>query len=1464
VIGKSWFTTAAHLGWIGVLNSVVLPLSLGNSTLAQIVPDNTLGTENSIVTPGIVDGESGSTDIITGGATRGSNLFHSFEQFNVSAGNSAYFSSPSGINNILGRVSGGSASEINGTLGVLGSANLFLLNPNGILFGPNASLDVKGSFVGTTANAVQFEAQGTFSATDPQLPPVLTVNPSALLFNQIGAQSSIINRSVAPSSANPALVGGLEVPDGQSLLLVGGNVQIEGGAIKAPGGQVELAAIENGSAGLTVNGSQISLSVPDETARADIFLTDNAQVRVASASGGNITLTARNMTLQSSLLQTGIISGLGSPNAQAGEINLDATGFIQLSQGSFIQNEVDDNAIGNSGDILINTGSLNVIEGAQLFTGTNGQGNAGNIVINASRAVSFDGVASDGSFSGATSVVEPIGVGQGGDIQITAASLAVTNGARLLTSTLGQGDAGNITVNAADTVSLDGESHDELSSSILSSVEAGAVGNSGDIFLSTGALNVSNGAQLGTANFGRGNSGNIAIAATDSVTFDGEGRDGVPSQALTVVEPGAVGSGGDITITTGVLNVLNGASIATGTFGRGDAGNISITASDNVTLRGEGSQELSSTVLSSVFEGAVGNAGNISIKANSLEVLDGSQLVTFTQGSGNAGDISIMANDTVSFDGENSIGLSSAALSFVDEDTVGNSGNITIAADSLSVTSGAFLATSTLGQGNAGNISITANDTVKFDGQSNSQFPSASSAISTVEAGAVGNAGDITITTGSLLITNGAELNTSTSGQGDAGKISITANDMITFSGKSFEGLPSTAFSAVNPGAVGEGGDITITTGSLALADGAQLQAFTAGQGNAGNVTIAASGSVTLDGDSSGIFNTVSAGAVGNGGNITINAGSVSVSNGAELQTLTEGQGNAGDISITASDAVIFDGEKGENSDRFLTGALSSVEAGASGNGGNITITADSVAISNGAQLNASTSGQGNAGNITITASDTVTFDGEDSNGIPSSALSFVNADAFGEGGDISITSGSLRVANGATLATTTLGQGNAGDITLTARDAISFDGEGKSGFSTTAFSSMESPAAVNGGNITIDTGTLSVTNGAQLNASTFGTGNAGDITITARDAVTFDGESSAGESSSAFSFVGSEGIGQGGDVTITTGTLSVSNGALLATSLLGQGNAGNINIAASDSITVEGIGSNGVPSSVLSTVEAGALGRGGDITMSAGSLAITNGAELSASSSGTGDAGNIRINAQGDVTLNNGTVSTTATQSSAGSISITAGDISLLGDGDIVSSVSGGTGSGGNIFLSADSIIAFNDSDILSFARNGKGGNITLDSPIFFGAGYSPTPPGTDPLTLDGNGRVDINADGTVSGVITTSNPTSIQKEIERLPQLVLDTNQLLANSCVTRSKQSNSYFLVSGSGGMPTRPGDAPLSPYPTGDVRSVGPSAATDDASTNAKASRPWQLGDPILEPHGVYHLVNGRLILGQECP
>ena len=712
-------------------------LTTKSPTLAQISPDDTLPDSTTVM-------QSGNVFEITEGTEAGKNLFHSFREFSVRGGDVARFiNNNAAIRNVINRVTGSSASEIFGGLEAGGSApnfNLFLLNPNGIIFGPNASLNLNGSFVATTANAIQFAEQGFFSASSPNDPSLLKVNPSAFLFNQIAAQP-IINRSVSPNPLNPSIVDGLRVTTGQSLLLVGGEVRLEGGRLRAPDGRVELAGIgEPGKVGLNVDDSGLRLSFPDGVARTDVLLTNVAFVDVEGGGRGNIAINARNLDiLETSRLRAGIGSGLGSPGTQAGDIEINATGAVTVSQGSGISNNVGFGAVGNAGSIRINAKSLTLITGSLLRSSAFGEGKGGDMLVQVDDAVNL-------------------------------------SSSEVFTTTLGKGNAGNIRIQA-------------------------------------GSLTLTDFSSLNATSLGEGKAGNINIQVN-------------------------------------TLSLTNSARISTLTNGEGDAGKVTIDASDTVSLA-------NSTILSDTSD--KGNGGNVNITT---------RLLTLTN------DATVSARTT----GE------------------GNAANIQIDTDSLRISEGAEISAFTSSTGKPGNIFIRNADSVSL---SNSFISTAVNANAIVNTNAEEQGGNIDIQTRTLSLTNGAQVNASTSGQGDAGRILVRDADSVSLSNSSIS-------TAVNTGAVGQGGNVEIQTGSLSLEDSALLNASTAGQGNAGSVTVQATETVSIN--ASNVSSAVEEGKVGNAGSISLSAPSIVIADGSQLTSSTAGEGNAGTVTVTASESVSISG----------------------------------------------------------------------------------------------------------------------------------------------------------------------------------------------------------------------------------------------------------------------------------------------------------------------------------------------------------------------------------------------------------------------------------------------------------------------------------------------------------------------------------------------------------------------------
>ncbi|MUG94416.1 filamentous hemagglutinin N-terminal domain-containing protein [Scytonema sp. UIC 10036] len=757
-----YLSLVAKVGTIG-LCTYLLGTNCAPAQELKPAPDNTLGAESSTVRQ--IDSQ---TYRIEGGATRGANLFHSFSQFHVGEGQQVYFANPSGIENILSRVTGIDPSKIFGKLGVEGNANLFLMNPNGIIFGQNASLDVRGSFVATTANAIKFGDRGFWSASNPDTPPLLTVNPSAFLFNQINPAPIVVERSVGPTPVTnltqqasevslpfailplsptdpldfalvtipsvlkelspdttppvipPAIAPpvappptipesdstGLRVGDGKSLLFVGGNIILDGGSLSAPGGRVELGGLaEAGTVGLNMNGDLLSLSFPKGVAQANVFLSNLSSIDVRASNGGSIAINARSLKISDSRLNAGIGQGLGTNNSHAGDVVLNATDDIEISRSS-ISNAVESEAVGNSGGIFIKARSLTLSNGTEVVASTFGQGNAGNISIWVDDFISI-----------VNQTPEWVEIFSSYPEDETSPSTEAAI-ARL-------GD----------------------STGIFSTVEKTGVGHAGDIEIYSRTLSLSDGAEIQSLTRGNGKAGNIRVNSTESVNLLGVSTKGFSSGFISSTELGATGLGGDITVTTGDLRISNGAVLSARTRSGKNGGNITVNT-DTLKLT-DGGQILTSSFSS-------GSAGNITLNATDSVYISGSDR-TFKARRQEFG------GETVDNDGSNS-GL----FARVRGDATANAGKIAVNARFIHLDNQGTISTETT-SGEGGNIILTARDIL---------LRNSSITATAGTAQADGNGGNIDIDTETLVSLENSYI-TANAAKGRGGNITIDTQGLL-------------------------------------------------------------------------------------------------------------------------------------------------------------------------------------------------------------------------------------------------------------------------------------------------------------------------------------------------------------------------------------------------------------------------------------------------------------------------------------------------------------------------------------------------------------------------------------------------------------------------------------------------------------------------------------------------------------
>ncbi|MGE5657543.1 MAG: filamentous hemagglutinin N-terminal domain-containing protein [Actinomycetota bacterium] len=735
------------------LNSFSLLLMAGflipHPSFAQIIPDRTLGSESSRISSETINGLP--SERIEGGAIRGPNLFHSFQEFNINSGRGAYFTNPNGIANIFTRVTGGNASNILGTLGVLGTANLFFLNPSGIIFGPNARLDVRGSFFATSADSILFKNGFEFSSRNPQSPTLLAVNiPIGLNFRD--NPGTIVNQSqiTQPIQGKETPVG-LAVAPGQTLALVGGNLNLTGN-VTALQGNILLGSIASpGLVGFSLTPTGLLLDYTKIQNFGSIELSGTASATASGLGGGAIavrggtvtlrdranlvsdtlgTLNGRDITVEASqlkVLDRAFISTSTIGTGTGGNLTVRATesvelkglGFNNLRQ-NFLESVANRNVdpsfresgliigtagAGTGGNITIETKQLTVREGAMIHDPTFGIGTGGNIVIKASDSLNA---------SESVIVAPTYNRGKGGNLTIETGTLTVQNGTLVSTSTIGAGNGGDIIVRASDSIVLSQSRADSPFGNGIGTNTVGSTGNAGNIDIHTKSLLVERGAKItSTSGYASvtglipatGQGGNVTITASDSVTVSSTLATDSTSRSLIVAGTTAGGQGGNVTINTRHLTVDGGSGIGANTLGTGNGGNVTINASESILLTGTSSDGSFPSGLATasgepLFQALfkltpTGAAGNISVTTPKLTVQDGATINVGSLGSGRAGNIEIVA-DAIALDRKGTI----------DGSTVSGTGaNINIQAQSIQLRRNSQITTDA-GSSDGGNLNL--------------------------------------------------------------------------------------------------------------------------------------------------------------------------------------------------------------------------------------------------------------------------------------------------------------------------------------------------------------------------------------------------------------------------------------------------------------------------------------------------------------------------------------------------------------------------------------------------------------------------------------------------------------------------------------------------------------------------------------------------------------------------------------
>lgn len=1023
----SLITSFSQLKNFGLAISAVVSCVFGMNTLAtaqSITSDGTLPNPTQVT-------ERGNVAEITGGTTRGNNLFHSFQDFSVGTGNEAFFNNADNIANILGRVTGGNLSNIDGLLRANGSANLFLLNPAGIVFGEGARLNLGGSFFGSTADSIVFE-EGEFNATNPDNTPLLTIN-APIGFNFRTEPADIIvkgngNGQRMLESEAIDTQDALRVNPEATIGLVGGNLIFEDAVLKTAGGRIELGSVAGGRVDLLPVGNRSSLDYSGINNFQDITLSGRTNIDASGLGAGNIQMQGRNITLSGvSAVEANILGDRpGGGIAIFADEAIEISGMEnELSLVSAFGSSVFPSGNADGGDINIETGTLTIGDRAAIGTTTFGRGNAGNITINTRDSISLE---SQGNTAEIRAGVTGDAVGDGGNIELNTGSLTLNDNAFVNAETLGEGNGGNIKVNAREAIEIVGNDADStLNTGINASSGSASNGNGGNIELNTGSLILNNGASIVTVGQDLSKGGEVTINATENVSFTNN------SSIFT-----SAGEGGAIAINAKNLSLIAGGSIIGGIapdsgFAEARAGDITISLSEDLTIDGLGNDGL--TYINNPSFGT-GNPGEIEIAARNVTFKNGGNISTTSNFDNvSIGNITLNATGNILFDGIK-YPVRSGISNFLLSDVGGSIGEINISANNLTLTNGGGIGSQVAGVADSGNINLNIVDSIVIDGFDDVSFSDGStvlgsSVFSNVVAGGTGNAGNINIETGNLALSRNGNIEALIQGRGSGGNIEIDA-EQITLSE---QGNKTISPSTISTGTIGEsqanGGKITIDTNSLYIRDGSDIESSVTGVGNGGNIEINARDLVLVEGTGilfsreenrdveipSSIEADVLLEGNGNGGSIEIDTGRLIVDNNALISAdvLRNSTGNGGSIAIRASDSIEVLGN----------GTIqASVFPDSSGTGGNLTIESKDIILNSGTISATTQSGQG--ANIDLTAKDILQL-------VENSTISAV---AFNEanGGNININS-DIIVAfpnrNNDIIASAAAGEG--GNINITA-----------------------------------------------------------------------------------------------------------------------------------------------------------------------------------------------------------------------------------------------------------------------------------------------------------------------------------------------------------------------------------------------------------------------------------------------
>ena len=1087
---------------------------------------------------------------ITGGTQKGLNLFHSFDSFNVHYGESANFHDD-GIKNNISRVTGKSYSWINGNVSSH-AENLFLMNPNGWMFGPDASLDVAGSLHITSADyLILGDDDGRFDATNPD-DSILTSAP----VSAFGFIDNYIGELTIESK--------IEVHENKEIILVGGDIHVKNKSIlEAESGKIAAVSVKS-------QGEVDALNIDEEPSSedlGDVKINGGSIFSVNGEGAGDIYIRSENFYIGDDLDETA--SGLEAQSLGDKEgrgINVEVKDSIIISNKGIIYTC-------NKGDSKIDQLSIKAdnlkLSNGYIFSDNYGTGESASLNLNIQKDLLITDTSKIESFTQSN--------GKSSDIKIRANNLMLSDSSHIKISSLKQKTSGTIEITCSNSLIV-------FDNSFIN-VGVPKEGIGGDIVIYAPNTILSKTTQISTINYDRNveKTGNISITGdllklNDNSSITSSSLSGksagdiilnidkqillgniesevVDQKECFIDASGYYSDSGEMIINTGELIITDGSKInLASAYGKSSNLEINIDLlkiyngiiqkfnySENTN---ENLFSLRSTYINIYNNGIIeckagGNTigSKISIETNELNLLNGGKIKLETSGNAFGCDL------TIDSDQINIIG---------DQNYVINNSY-----DHIQYQGMPGIISKTRMNGTGGKIAINSDNIVMdYGGQINFQSHDQASG------------SNLFIYSDNISLNNGAKIDGSSFDNSYSGNIYIESKGDINLKGDlTYTGILLNSFDADSSGM------IDISSKNFVM-DGAFVTAFTTGKGEGGDIQIKATHSIQLLGNKSHI-NSSSAmenekpAPEGSAGNIFLEANEIVLKNGSQIINNTDGIGNAGNITIKASNLLHVSGEFSAYDDNFqkyiigsgISNATFYNQTGA-GNSGEIEIYTDQLVLTDGGRIDNSSWGVGNAGKVTINAEESIYINGGDSSEVIPSMIYSISGGVIentenaeinnaGNGGDIYVNTKQLHIDNGGEISTSTESTtGKAGNIFVDATEKILLRGKLPSGRPSMIDSGSESlDSSGDGGEIHLSSQQLLISDGAVISSKNIGSGKANDIIINMRGDVEIKNSKILLEANK----------GDAGNIFFQSNMMLMNN-SNVSTSVLGlEGDGGNI-----------------------------------------------------------------------------------------------------------------------------------------------------------------------------------------------------------------------------------------------------------------------------------------------------------------